>query len=166
MKHRLRRRCACALLTAAVIPGLTGCGILFPQEEIPVVSGEAFLNRFDAVCETDAMIPLSSLTTVEWDEAFVFPEGTSPEQFEAATGNPAIEWAFFGKYTPGDSLLVLQKGGKFVEIIEFRPAQIHGNREHPSFRYDTDVLVRMGQTDHGCFGELVPVQFANEGTER
>lgn len=156
MKRHAQRRCVGALAAAVSFLALTGCGILFPREEVPVVSGEAFLNRFDAVCETDAMIPLSSLTTVEWDEAFVFPEGTSPEQFEAATGNPALRWAAFGKYTPGDSLLVLQKGGKFVQVTPFTPAHIHGNREHPSFAYDADVLVRMTQADLGCYGELVP----------
>lgn len=162
MRHRVSKYCACTLLTAGLVCGLTGCGLLSLQEQPPVVSSDGFLERFNAVCNPGSTIPLKSITTVEWDEAFVFPEATSPELFEAATGNPAIEWIAFGNYTPGDSLLVLQKDGEFVEVIEFTPAQIYGNLEHPSFAYDVDVLVRMNQTDHGCFGELVPVQSAQE----
>ena len=155
MKHRLARRCTCALLTAGVLSGLAGCGVFFPQEMAPVVPSTAFEQRFDAVCDSDAMISLRSLTTVEWDEVFVFPEGTSAEKFEAATGNPALNWAT-GSHTPTESLMVLQKDGKFVEIVQFLSGNIYGNIEHPSFRYDADVLVRMTETDHGCYGELVP----------
>ena len=115
-----------------------------------------FLTRLDAVCDRNTLVPLTSLTSVDWDEVFVFPEGTSPKVFEQETGHPAIDWGVFGRFTPSDSLMVLQKDGEFVEIIQFLPAQIHGNREHPSFSYDTDVLVRMTPTDHGCYGELVP----------
>ena len=160
MNRMTMRRYAGAVAAAAVIFGLTGCGVLFPQEQPPVVHSASFLKRFNAVCNPGSMIPLRSITTVEWDEAFVFPEATSPEVFEATTGNPAIEWAAFGNYTPGDSLLVLQKDGEFVEVIEFIPAQIYGNREHPSFAYDADVLVRMTQNEIGCYGELVPAQTA------
>lgn len=166
MDQHSMRRYAGAIAAAGAIFAVTGCGILFPKEKTPIVAQEFFERRFDAVCDSGTLIPLSSITTVEWDEAFIFPEGTSPEKFKAATGNPPIDWGIFGKYTPEDYLMVLQKDGKFVEVIQFRPGRIHGNREHPSFGYDADVLVRMTETDHGCYGELVPVQFADEGTDQ
>ena len=164
MRHRVSKHCACTLLTAGVIFGLTGCGVLFPQKESPVVLPDAFLERLDAVCDPNTLIQLSSITTVEWDEAFVFPEGTPPELFEATTGNPPIDWGIFGKHTPEDYLMVLQQDGEIVEVMQFRPGRIRGNLAHPSLAYDADVLVRMTQADLGCYGELVPLQFAEEGT--
>ena len=165
MNRHARRRCVGAFAAVVALLALTGCGVRPSQETAPIVPQEAFVERFNAVCDTGATIPLRSLTTVVWDRVSLFPEGTLAEKYEEETGHKARLWAAHGTVTPADYLMVLQNEGEIVEMVIFLPGKIFGNRDHPSFSYDADVLVRMTETDYGCFGELVPAQFADEGTD-
>lgn len=56
--------------------------------------------------------------------------------------------------------MVLQNEGNIVQVTQFLPGKLHGNREKPSFSYAADALVKMTETDFGYYGELVPASEA------
>lgn len=150
------------LVAVLLLGGAAGCAPRVEREPNPVVSQDAFVERFDAVCDPGALIPLSELTTVQWDRVSLFPEGTPAEKYEAETGSKAVDWGVFGTRTPPETFMALQNSGEVVELIQFLPGIIYGNLDDPSFSYDADVLLRMTETDHGCYGELVPATSAQD----
>lgn len=161
MSINTRKWCVSTTVVAVIALGVAGCSTKPQQDPSPVVSQDNFVERFNATCEDQELIPLSSLTAVNWDRAYLFPEGTSGEKYKAETGSEPINWSASGTRTPPESLLVLQQDGAVIEAIQLNPATVIGNREQPRFSYSADVLIKMTQTEFGCFGELIPSPLTN-----